>query len=120
MATKGVDTLLVLDLVGLAQQRAFDTALIIAADRDLAEALRVIADDYARRMILYSVEGSAPAKELLQAADDHGTIGDFWLRMLVGQLAAGGTDATPMGTPGVHPAGDHRGVAGEGEMPRQP
>ena len=101
---KGVDTLLVLDLVRLAQQRAFDTALIIAGDRDLAEALRVIADDYARRVIVYSVEGSTPAKELLQSADDHGIIGDRWLRMVVGQLTAGGTDAPPIGTPGVHPA----------------
>jgi hypothetical protein len=37
---KCVDTLLVLDLVRLAQARAFDIALIIAGDRDLAEDLR--------------------------------------------------------------------------------
>jgi uncharacterized LabA/DUF88 family protein len=86
---KGVDTLLVLDLVRLAQLRAFDTALIIAGDRDLAEALRVVADDHARRVILFSVEGSSPAKELVQAADDHGIIGGIPLRMLVGQPAGG-------------------------------
>ncbi len=49
---KGVDTLVVLDLVRLAQLRAYDIALIIAGDRDLAEALRVVADDHARRVIL--------------------------------------------------------------------
>ena len=117
---KGVDTLLVLDLVHLAQQRAFDTALIIAGDRDLAEALRVVADDYARRVILYSVEGSAPAKELVHSADDHGIIGDPRLGMLVGLPVARDSDATPVGTPGVHPAGDQQGMAGEGETPRQP
>ncbi len=55
LATKGVEALLVLDLVRMAQLRAFDIALIIAGDRDLAEALRVEADDDARRVILFSV-----------------------------------------------------------------
>jgi uncharacterized LabA/DUF88 family protein len=85
---KGVDTLLVLDLLRLAQHGAFDTALIIVGDRDLAEAIRVIADDYARRVVLYSVEGSAPAKELVQLADDHGIIGGHSLRSVIGQKAA--------------------------------
>jgi uncharacterized LabA/DUF88 family protein len=83
-----VDTLLVLDLVRLAQLRAFDIALIIAGDRDLAEALRVVADDHARRVILFSVEGSPPARELVQAADDHGVIEGDWLRVLAGQVPA--------------------------------
>jgi uncharacterized LabA/DUF88 family protein len=117
---KGVDTLMVLDLVRLAQQRAFDTALIIAGDRDLAEVLRVVADDHARRVILYSVEGSAPAKELVQSADDHGIIDGQSLRLLVGQPIAGGHDATPVGKRGEHPAGDQQGTAGDREAPRQP
>jgi len=82
---KGVDTLLVLDLVRLAQLRAYDIALVVAGDRDLAEALRVVADDHARRVILFSVEGSPPAKELVHAADNHGIIRDSYLRMLVGE-----------------------------------
>jgi len=61
-----VDTLLVLDLVRLAQQRAFDTALILAVTAS-RRSTRVVADDYARRVILYSVEGSTPAKELVQS-----------------------------------------------------
>ena len=71
---KGVDTLLVLDLVRMAQQGAFDTALVIAGDRDLAEALRVIADDHSRRVVLFTVEGSDPHKELVHVTDVHGLI----------------------------------------------
>jgi hypothetical protein len=101
---KGVDTLLVLDLLRLAQQGAFDTALIIAGDRDLAEAIRVIADDYARRVVLFSVQGSAPAKELVQVADDHGVIDGYPLRWVIGLRH------TPV----------DQGTAGEGEAPSQP
>jgi uncharacterized LabA/DUF88 family protein len=82
---KGVDSLMVLDLVRLAQLRAFDVALVVAGDRDLAEALRVIADDHARRVYLFSVEGSAPAKELVQAADARGVIDDPWLLGVIGR-----------------------------------
>jgi uncharacterized LabA/DUF88 family protein len=102
---KGVDTLMVLDLVRMAQLRAFDIAMIVAGDRDLAEAIRVIADDHARRVILFSVAGSAPAKELVQAADDHGVIEDPWLGLMVGQRPA---PASAGGTPG------------SGEAPSQP
>jgi uncharacterized LabA/DUF88 family protein len=93
---KGVDTLLVLDLVRLAQLRAFDTALVVAGDRDLAEALRVVADDHARRVVLYSIPGSEPAIELRQAADEHGAIQDGYLRMLFGQPTAGQTQDAPV------------------------
>ena len=117
---KGVDTLLVLDLVRLAQLRAFDTAVIVAGDRDLAEALRVVADDHARRVILYSVKGSPPAKELVEAADDHGPIDDHLLPMLVGQRRAGALDATPASAHGEDPAEGQRGTAANREAPRQP
>jgi hypothetical protein len=90
---KGVDTLMVLDLVRLAQLHAFDIAMVVAGDRDLAEALRVIADDHARRVLLYSVPGSAPAKELVQAADAHTPIEDQWLGMTVGQQPAAANQA---------------------------
>jgi uncharacterized LabA/DUF88 family protein len=102
---KGVDTLLVLDLVRMAQLRAFDVALVIAGDRDLAEALRVVADDHARRVILFSVEGSPPAKELVHAADDHGVIRDGHLRMLVGQPLKRGQRAALEASPAEDPAG---------------
>ncbi|MGH8906868.1 MAG: NYN domain-containing protein [Egibacteraceae bacterium] len=41
---KGVDTLVTLDLVRLAQRNAYDTAILIAGDRDLAEAIRTAQD----------------------------------------------------------------------------
>jgi len=80
---KGVDTLMVLDLVRMAQQKAFDAALIVAGDRDFAEALRVIADDYSRRVVLMGVEGSEPHKELVHVSDDYGVLGGHWLSRLV-------------------------------------
>jgi uncharacterized LabA/DUF88 family protein len=42
---KGVDTRITLDLVSLAQRGAIDTAVVIAGDRDLAEALRSAQDE---------------------------------------------------------------------------
>jgi uncharacterized LabA/DUF88 family protein len=104
---KGVDTLLVLDLVRMAQLRAFDIALIIAGDRDLAEAARVIADDHARRVFLFSVEGSPPAKELLHAADGHAVLQHPWLHMVVGQQRP----LTPVQPPA---AGDAKAPSQEG------
>ncbi len=80
---KGVDTLMVLDLVRMAQQRAFDAALIVAGDRDFAEALRVVADDYSRRVVVMGVEGSEPHKELVHVSDDYGVLGGHWLSRLV-------------------------------------
>ena len=93
---KGVGALLVLDMVRLAQLRAFDIAMVVAGDRDLAEALRVIADDHARRVYLFTVEGSPPADRLVQVADAHMVIEDHWLRMMVGQgRPAGNEPAAP-------------------------
>jgi uncharacterized LabA/DUF88 family protein len=66
---KGVDTLIVLDLVRLAQHRAYDCALLLAGDRDLAEAVRV-AQDEGRRVIVAHPERSGVATELRQLADE--------------------------------------------------
>ena len=41
---KGVDTLIVLDLVRLAGRGAIDAAILISGDRDLAEAVRAAQD----------------------------------------------------------------------------
>lgn len=81
---KGVDTLMVLDLLRMAQQGAFDIAIVIAGDRDLAEALRVVADDYARRVLLYDVPGSEAHKELRHVADDFGALDERGLADMVG------------------------------------
>lgn len=82
---KGVDTLLVLDLVRMAQQQAFDIAVIVTGDSDIAEALAVVADDYGRRVVLYGVEGSDPSSDLLRVADEHGTIDRRTLEWLVAE-----------------------------------
>ncbi len=65
---KGVDTRITLDLVRLAQRRAFDTAVLIAGDRDLAEAVRVAQDEG----VLITVASPAlktVARELRELAD---------------------------------------------------
>lgn len=66
---KGVDTLIALDLVRLAQRRTYDTAVLIAGDRDLAEPVRV-AQDEGRRVIVAVPKGAGLAKELRQLADE--------------------------------------------------
>jgi uncharacterized LabA/DUF88 family protein len=67
---KGVDTLLVLDLVKMAQQGAYDIAVVCTGDRDLAEAVRVVGDDYSRRVWLWTPDQASVAKELVHAADN--------------------------------------------------
>lgn len=66
---KGVDTLIVLDMVRLAQRRAYDTAVLVAGDRDLADAVRVVQDE-GRRVILAHPNGGPVASELRQLADE--------------------------------------------------
>lgn len=66
---KGVDTLITLDLVRLAQRRAFDTAVLIAGDRDLAEPVRA-AQDEGRRVLVAVPEGAGLARELKELADE--------------------------------------------------
>ena len=65
---EGVDTLITLDLVRLAQRRAYDTALLVAGDRDLAEPVRV-AQDEGRQLVLALPEGADAARKLKQLAD---------------------------------------------------
>lgn len=48
---KGVDTLMALDLVLLAQRGAYDTAVLFSGDQDLCEAVRV-AQEFGRRVVL--------------------------------------------------------------------
>lgn len=116
---KGVDTLLVLDLVRMAQQRAFDVALLVAGDRDLAEAVRVVADDYGRQVVLYGVAGAAPAKALIHASDDFGEIDNASLREML--TWPGKDTAAKSGAQGGAPEGeaphasgsDHEQISGD-------
>lgn len=66
---KGVDTLIALDLVRLAGRAAFDTAVLVAGDRDLAEAVRAT-QDFGRRVVVATPARRSVARELAQLADD--------------------------------------------------
>jgi len=68
LSQKGVDTLIVLDLVRLGQQGTYDTAILVAGDRDLAEAVRT-AQDAGRRVVLAHPAGAGVAQELRQLTD---------------------------------------------------
>jgi len=79
---KGVDTLIVLDLVRLAQRRAYDTVFLIAGDRDLAEAVRV-AQDEGRRVVLLHPAGGGVATELRYLADEVQALDEPTLRQML-------------------------------------
>lgn len=67
---KGVDTRIVLDLVRLGQSGAYDTALLMTGDRDIAEAVYA-AQDAGRRIVLATPGDANVAAEMRQAVDDH-------------------------------------------------
>ncbi len=82
MSQKGVDTLITLDMVRLAQRRAYDIGILIAGDRDLAEPVRA-AQDEGRRIILAVPHQAGVAPELRQLADDVLTLDDAALGCLL-------------------------------------
>jgi uncharacterized LabA/DUF88 family protein len=65
---KGVDTRLVLDLVRGAQTRAYDDAILITGDGDIAEAVEA-AQDAGRRITLAHPEGAGVSRSLRQLVD---------------------------------------------------
>jgi uncharacterized LabA/DUF88 family protein len=66
---KGVDTLLVLDMVRLAQLGAYDVLVLVTGDTDLAEAVRVV-QDYGKRVVIARPEKSGNARVLFDLADE--------------------------------------------------
>lgn len=66
---KGVDTLLALDMVRLASRSVYTTALLVAGDRDLAEAVRT-AQDYGARVVIATPSQQSVAREVVQLADE--------------------------------------------------
>ncbi len=79
---KGVDTLIALDMVRLAQRPAYSTAVLIAGDRDLAESIRTV-QDYGARVLIATPRRQSVAQELVQLADGIVDIAeDDLLRML--------------------------------------
>lgn len=70
---KGVDSLIVRDLMTLARERAMVTAYVLAGDEDLREGVRD-AQDFGVRVVLLgveSVETRNQAETLVQEADEH-------------------------------------------------
>ena len=65
---KGVDTLMTLDMVRLASRGAFETAIVVTGDRDLAEVVRTV-QDYGIRVQIATPNKKSVARELLQIAD---------------------------------------------------
>ena len=66
---KGVDTLVALDLVRLASRGNLGTAVLLAGDRDLAEAVRA-AQDFGQRVVVATPLRQSLARELEQLADE--------------------------------------------------
>ena len=66
---KGVDTLITLDMVRLAGRSVFETAIVVAGDRDLAEVVRTV-QDYGVRVLIATPNRVSVASEILQLADD--------------------------------------------------
>jgi uncharacterized LabA/DUF88 family protein len=80
---KGVDTLLTLDLVSLAQRGGYDRAILIAGDRDFAEPVR-LAQDEGRRVYLWTPREDGLASELRALADEVRVIDANTLGRLLG------------------------------------
>ena len=66
---KGVDTLMTLDMVRLASRSAFEIAIVISGDRDLAEVVRTV-QDYGVRVLIATPNRASVAGEVLQLADN--------------------------------------------------
>lgn len=79
---KGVDTLIVLDLVRLASRSIFSSMILVSGDRDLAEAVRT-AQDYGTRVIVATPDRPSVASALAQLADDIIDIPDDAVRSML-------------------------------------
>lgn len=66
---KGVDTLIALDLVRLTGRSVCSTAVLMAGDRDLAEAVRT-AQDFGVRVVVATPVRASVAREVAQLADE--------------------------------------------------
>lgn len=65
---KGVDALLILDLVRLAQKHALSLAVLVAGDRDFLEAVRTVQDEGCR-VVLMHPDGAGVDPELRRTVD---------------------------------------------------
>lgn len=86
---KGVDTLIALDMVRLASRSAFETAIVISGDRDLAEVVRTV-QDYGVQVLIATPNRASVASEVLQLADNVIDIGQDAIQKML--------TARPLGT----------------------
>lgn len=103
LVQKGVDTLMVLDLVLLAQRRAYSTAILFAGDRDLTAAVR-LAQDEGRRVVLV-----CPAQRCVTA--ELRNLADAVVEVEESQIAATTLNTRPTHLTGRHTADQGRGDA---------
>lgn len=66
---KGVDTLLVMDLVRFAQQHTYDYTILVSGDRDLAEAIRA-AQGFGRSVLVAAPVETRISPEIGRLADE--------------------------------------------------
>jgi len=66
---KGVDTRIAVDMVTLAVRDAYDTAILVSGDSDLAEAVNYIREQTNKKVENACVTGKSWAKTLREAAD---------------------------------------------------
>lgn len=112
---KGVDTLIVLDIVRLAQKGIYSTAVLLAGDRDLLDAMRVAQEEGVLVILAHPFRAGVDP-ELRRAADAEILISQESLRQfLVPRNGSGRNGGTPAQQPGgnqapdddEHPVGDH-------------
>jgi uncharacterized LabA/DUF88 family protein len=96
-AQKGVDPLIVRDLMTLAREHAIATAFVLAGDEDLREGV-VAAKDMGLRVVVLGIPRSEgnQARTLIQEADHHAVLAkEFWARYFFKVETPTSTKATP-------------------------
>jgi uncharacterized LabA/DUF88 family protein len=90
LVQKGVDTLIALDMVQMAERGTYTEAVLVAGDRDLVEAVR-LAQDAGARVVIATPNRMSVAQELAQVADEVVVIDQAALQgMLVGRPVGAG------------------------------
>ena len=108
---KGVDGLIILDLITLAQDRAMDTAFLLSGDEDLREAVGR-AQTAGVRVTLLGIPGTKQASTLIAEADRHVILSEELWRGHVG-LNSGAHGHMSQGSahePSSQTVSDHEGT----------
>ena len=110
---KGVDALIVLDLVRLAQKGIYSTAVLLAGDRDLLEAMRAAQDEGVLVILAHPVRAGVDP-DLRRAADASLVIEEDQLReFLLPRSGRNGSAATPQQAGGNQPPEDQEHPVGD-------